>query len=1609
MRKADIKALQAHFGKRYASSLLMPSRAEGGGVWGTVRYVREDLRGDDTVDVVRARIAVHVAEVQRTAAARTAKTAAAPRMHLWCRTHMQPDSIACRRAAQGLFRNRGVVSRLEVSGWCVRAFVSGEKVLHHLLTALSHPDVLSWEQLQIGLKAAAKAVPGGLVGKQVLGVSVAYGAHLVAPEPDLAELCTLAATEAGGSLVERALGGDAAAELTGRGSLLSSVWKGAELMECYAPDGGVLELMLESDMQHQQFPGTLKELYMGWAPTHMRFDAGDARFAAADASMREYESAVRAATGDTVRPKQQCFVSFLHLRCNEGGVPGADVQLLNVFERLQLDALVPFARLHRNGRAAFKLWRRFFADPELQVASVTQWFPSVSGEYHGGSSKLDHLVLKVACKPAPGLNKHATLVLHSSLSYELKFAFRHGEMATLEGVASCMLVVAKVLARVRGLLGVSKHVLPDPDVKMWAHSIYTGGTRIFKLVTLAVTNPAGPAPRATTAAQRLERLLKVAQMRLLPYVGVVQGSDKGLLHLVYKRVSDFSSEAGVRMCLERFVTQRTAHGRAEPSTREMVDLITQHFGLSETDARSAVEAFTAQKALGGRNAAAQRASFAAGRRSVSLKLRAHERTGYVMYVDVGSVSVSGRVLARIHELVRYMVAAAAGTLPTTAAHAYMPLPAEVASAGSSASRQSTLEEALEDEDAHGEMDAELERMLMELARGNDVAPVAVSVEDAEKASAAIGAALDVADADTNAPARHLLGRLYAADKKLFDTPDKVFSRTCQLSSGRQPVAVTDAELTHIVGEHPGAIADSVRYGSDAQHVHNYICPRIWCPRSRVALTREEYEKLGGRCPPQRVGNTLVDTGEVPIIQDSASYWGKSGDKPRYVGFLSPTKHPEGLCMPCCFATPRQKWGKCIKPESAAAMAKAPKAKATKEAAEPSSDKEGTNGNARYIMDYDARPTEPGRLALLPRALARVLSVPGVTRCGGRTSGAGLITVATKACFVRAGVTDTRQPLLEAAAHVLGVQGGATALVKAICEHLTPLDFVGLNGGVMTRFFAPDGVDASLPGAGVSKSNVRAFAAWAGRHTASYFGPMGISRVGTACAALHHSLDDAPAELRLPVLREYIVYAAFQNFRNYMTNDSLRKSHELLLDLLNLRRPWLNPRGVNIAVVEVDDTGAAYVACPLFRDARTMYDYAAPWVLLLRHGARAVYEPIAYVTGSRKGSDIASVFELWAAKDPPLPPQLLAALSAARERCLGPRASVTMANTAAVVSAVSAQGLVLQAAAVSPDYRVPGIVFADTSGRMLYVPLAAWESMLTPAVASAGKFMHVEQVYAAKQWVPRSVALRVFALLHSKFPVPDFYRVLGERVKGGVLELSGGVGVPLREPISAHALQSVRDDTNLFLALTLHDARIAYTSRVEAREALQDWYRAELGAAIARQPALQEALYFLRHPNNPMPLSARRAKAHAFLEPLLKELVVTAPAAFERELEQAASRSGKIARTHDVCLSLKRKSQCTAPRCTWVTQDKKHARCALQVPASSAELLVERFVDELLTGEDLGSTVEVFAGEKGRSSSSGVVLLTDTDLLAVGGDVQRLLETLRGIYSVDYDASRSEDS
>ena len=177
---------------------------------------------------------------------------------------------------------------------------------------------------------------------------------------------------------------------------------------------------------------------------------------------------------------------------------------------------------------------------------------------------------------------------------------------------------------------------------------------------------------------------------------------------------------------------------------------------------------------------------------------------------------------------------------------------------------------------------------------------------------------------------YFLDRLRNRNPKLFkkDVGDgyKAYTKTCVAQYSKQPIPLTDAEKNYIDERDKESGIKSydehITYTNDTKQ--HYICPRFWCLQDENKKQRSlsvnqinngecggwdavvwSQEKKGGLGPGKRImefSDTRFHLNKKPkkFLKDKLAK--KIVNKP-IIKFSRTRKHPDNLCVPCCFTVP----------------------------------------------------------------------------------------------------------------------------------------------------------------------------------------------------------------------------------------------------------------------------------------------------------------------------------------------------------------------------------------------------------------------------------------------------------------------------------------------------------------------------------------------------------------------------------------------------------------------------------------------------------------------------------------------------------------------------------
>jgi hypothetical protein len=413
-----------------------------------------------------------------------------------------------------------------------------------------------------------------------------------------------------------------------------------------------------------------------------------------------------------------------------------------------------------------------------------------------------------------------------------------------------------------------------------------------------------------------------------------------------------------------------------------------------------------------------------------------------------------------------------------------------------------------------------------------------------------------------------------------------YSRTCPQNIRRQPVILTESELKKIKRDHPGYLnedSDIIKYGSQPDKQFYYICPRYWDLRRDSIITPEEIERQGLRDKIIPMDAKSVPKGKyIYEFNDPKDY--KDNHK-QYPGFLT-GRHPDGFCLPCCFA----KW-------NVPSLIERKQKCAGKEPTKPSQPE-----TDEYIKGPGKFPLSINRWGYLPPTIQVLLREKNTTCKVGST------------CLLRHGVENSKnQSFIACISDALYFTKQDSVSIRemkeTIISTLTIDNFITYqNGNLITDFYDPD-------------TNR----------------PDNIEDPKYLNTTLYAKLTENEIEFFIKVCN------AFENFIDYLNNEDVTIDYTYLWDIICTPNPLLFKEGLNLVILEIpnnDITDNVNLVCPTNHYNSIVYDSQKPTLILFHQDA--YFEPIyTYKTEKdpKNKEDVLYVGKLFREQDPRLSEQI----------------------------------------------------------------------------------------------------------------------------------------------------------------------------------------------------------------------------------------------------------------------------------------------------------------------------------------------------------------------------------
>jgi len=1112
-------------------------------------------------------------------------------------------------------------------------------------------------------------------------------------------------------------------------------------------------------------------------------------------------------------------VNYLHLKVNENNIYNS-LLLQRLFEDLTLDNEFIYARLHKNSNTVFKIFKPAFMDPSHDMKMYEKWFLISNNTYINNPKNDEHIVLKIKFK-----NVYFTLIIHQDLSYDVKFIFKRNDNMKVKNIVDYFDVINKKLKEIRILLDVSDINLPDITNAYMSSSEYFSNTIIKEFIYFSNIE------NTNIESSRMNDLKLFISS--LPNVISLLTSDK-TLHMIYKRIDEFNSSDKIQ-----YFIQLLKYKNENINTSEIVSLVSSYFNIELKDAKTRVAQATT---------ILDKSSYQryVSRKHISIKLKFSDTKGCFVYIDGLNSSRNDSIMFNdIMKLITYI------------------LSKQYKNTNKNIKPEKIKNfDFMDNTNEPFEIDEEFQHMIENILDNDNEADE--NIED--------DIALEKGKSTQHA---YLLTKLYQSDRKLFYTKNKIYSKMCQLSSGRQPIAVNDSDYQYISDNYKDAYDGSVRYGSSSNNQYNYICPRIWCPLTKIPLTEKEYKEHGYKCPTIERNGVVINFNEKPIVQQSESYWGTGNKVARYPGFLSPTKHPDGLCMPCCFRKKENQWKKCL----------------VSQVEETEKKVKLNKNNEKYIIDFEYNPTDINRFSLLPESLHMFLG--NTNNCGHRNNGSGLITSTTKKCLAKKGIAKTNHSFFECVSNILENPKlkNANDVIKSIQSNLTITDYLSFNNGGLVRIYIPTNVWQS--------PKLNEFKKWS-KSNKDYFNKFNIQDVRKKIKNI--SVIDKSVDV--DVLREYIIFSSYTNFKNTLEKN---RNSKHLIELINAKKDWLNVNGYNIIILYHDqNTEKIKIKMSSYE-----YDVKNKFIFVLEFGN--IFEPIheinsitvskfssKHLFNYNDNSNLKSIIDF-----------VIDSVD-------------TKENKFDLYKCLKKLKVDISNVVINPDFQVIGFLTTEN----IYVPFTSQTEWCSISKYKDYDFYHVYDVYkSSKYMASKEEYIKLFKLIKSTCKKDD-YKI--KQTEDKLIVLPCGIVLPTKKLKNINNyLEKYIDDKNILIGYSIKDARLEYMNVLESSTSMYTSFLNEIITLIKQDANIRKDMYYIKHPHNPY----SRKKKVAMLTEILSKLKENFVEVEQNELELS----------NTTCSKMIDKQMCqSVSKCVY-----SNNKCKFRIPIDTFDNYLNQAVNELI--------------------------------------------------------------
>lgn len=502
-------------------------------------------------------------------------------------------------------------------------------------------------------------------------------------------------------------------------------------------------------------------------------------------------------------------------------------------------------------------------------------------------------------------------------------------------------------------------------------------------------------------------------------------------------------------------------------------------------------------------------------------------------------------------------------------------------------------------------------------------------------------------------------KMYELEPTLFLKQDKGkfgrYSRICSSSAKKQPVMITEEEMQEMKDEEYEKITtkygkdkfnalpkdkqdeiikaesflrpeDVIKYGSNPENKYYYVCPRYWClktnrpidPSEMVDVMNPKTGKMEKRHPtcggiiPEGQDEIKNDGNYIYEFFDAAEHGSREKYKKHFPGFLpGKKKHPDGLCIPCCFSkwnTPghigkriecAQKEEEKEKEEEKKGSSKKPKSDKKKK---EESEEEAVVEKDNYVKGPEKFPLDSGRWGYLPVGIQNFFQEASST-C--QISKLNTNIKPNHTCLLRHGVEfSDKQSFISCIAdakyyaETVNIPS-ISEMKKIIIDSLNIDDYITYQNGNNVSGFAVD--DLTI----MDKIDIQ-----------KYSGSKLYKKIYKSTQKTNPTEDN--------YFRK--VAASLENFISYLSDDKETIDYTYLWDIISKPNPNIFSKGCNLVIMEIvnnDITNNIELICPTNHYSNEVYNSSKQTLFIVK--IDNLYEPIYAYENKEKAIKVTKFF------------------------------------------------------------------------------------------------------------------------------------------------------------------------------------------------------------------------------------------------------------------------------------------------------------------------------------------------------------------------------------------------